>query len=78
MANGVPKPLNFPNNGDGFDRDASRALADWEFLKQLRELWPGKLVVKGITSVSDASQVQEIGADAVYIVPLYVLLIQIK
>ena len=67
LANGVPKPLNFPDNGDGFDRDASRALADWEFLKRLRELWPGKLVVKGITSVPDALQVQECGADAIYI-----------
>ena len=67
LANGVPKPLNFPNNGDGFDRDASRAVADWEFLKRLRELWPGKLVVKGIVNPEDAEKAIRLGVDGMIV-----------
>lgn len=67
VINGVPKPRNFASDNKTFDRKASRAGADWDFLKALRDRWQGKLIVKGITSPRDASRVQRIGADAIYV-----------
>ena len=40
---------------------------DWAFLQQLRERWPGKLVVKGVLAPQDAVRIQEVGADAIYV-----------
>lgn len=66
---GVPSPQNFTTTGegDGFNRKASRAGADWAFLEQLRERWRGKLIVKGITSSTDAVRAQQSGVDAIYV-----------
>ena len=33
----------------------------------LRKKWPGKLIVKGVTSTEDAQRVQSLGADAIYV-----------
>ena len=38
---------------------------DWEALAALRDLWPGKLVVKGILRKDDASRCAAMGIDAV-------------
>jgi (S)-mandelate dehydrogenase len=38
---------------------------DWAALAELRDLWPHKLVVKGITSVEDALLLEKAGVDAV-------------
>ncbi len=67
LIHGVPKPRNFASDNKTFDRKASRAGADWGFLQALRDRWTGKLIVKGITSPMDATRVQRIGADAVYV-----------
>ena len=69
LFNGVPAPRNFPGmeKKGGFDRNASRAGADWDFLGTLRKRWKGNLVVKGITSTRDARRVREAGADAIYV-----------
>ena len=40
---------------------------DWEFLRRLRDMWPRKLVVKGILHPDDAAMAVECGADAVII-----------
>lgn len=64
---GRPGPANFPTDGAQFDRNASRALANWAFLEKLRDLWPGNLIVKGVTSFSDAQRIQKLGADAIYV-----------
>lgn len=37
----------------------------WDDLKQLRDQWPRKLIVKGILSVEDAKQCEALGVDAV-------------
>lgn len=69
LAAGVPRPMNFTDS-DGastFDRGASRSGADWEFLQVLRDRWPGKLIVKGVTSGDDARRVCSVGADAIYV-----------
>ena len=67
LVHGVPEPRNFATESKGFDRNASRAGADWAFLQELRERWSGKLIVKGITSPVDAVRVQGLGVDAVYV-----------
>lgn len=67
LAHGVPRPRNFALEGKSFDRKASRAGADWEFLQLLRDTWKGKLIVKGITSAEDADRVQSLGVDAIYV-----------
>ncbi|MEP3279668.1 MAG: alpha-hydroxy acid oxidase, partial [Stappiaceae bacterium] len=66
---GVPSPQNFArdNSEAPFDRHASRAGADWDFISVLRERWPGKLIVKGVTSPVDAKRIQALGADAIYV-----------
>ncbi|MGI9393459.1 MAG: alpha-hydroxy acid oxidase [Boseongicola sp.] len=67
LLRGVPKPRNFATEGESFDRNASRAGANWSFLQGLREIWAGKLIVKGITSPEDAVRVQSLGVDAIYV-----------
>ena len=69
LMSGAPSPQNFGAKDEEFkfDRNASRAGADWGFLEKLRDRWPGKLIVKGITSQSDARRVQSLGADAIYV-----------
>ncbi len=66
---GAPEPVNFKStSGDAqFDRNASRAGANWEFLKRLRDLWKGTLIIKGVTSTQDALRIQRAGADAIYV-----------
>ena len=67
MKQGAPKPKNFAADGNQFDRHGSREGADWDFLDRLRELWKGRLVVKGVTSVPDAVRIQASGVDAIYV-----------
>ncbi|MDG1936249.1 MAG: alpha-hydroxy acid oxidase [Paracoccaceae bacterium] len=64
---GRPGPANFPKDGAQFDRNASRALANWAFLEKLRDLWPHNLIVKGVTSFSDAQRIQKLGINAIYV-----------
>jgi isopentenyl diphosphate isomerase/L-lactate dehydrogenase-like FMN-dependent dehydrogenase len=40
---------------------------DWDFLKRIRDMWPRKLVVKGILHPDDAAKCAECGVDAVVI-----------
>jgi len=53
-------------SGD-FDRTASRADADWDLLKRIRDHWDGNLVVKGVLSVEDAVMLKEAGVDAIQV-----------
>ena len=64
---GQPTPAHFTTDGVQFDRNASRSLANWDFLKKLREFWTGHLIVKGVLSVPDAQQIKNIGADAIWV-----------
>jgi L-lactate dehydrogenase (cytochrome) len=69
LAAGTPRPMNFTdsNGSNTFDREANRSGADWSFLKVLRDKWPGKLIVKGVTSAVDAHRIRGLGADAIYV-----------
>ena len=40
---------------------------DWELLKELRDRWPGKLVLKGIMHTDDARMARSLGADGVVV-----------
>jgi (S)-mandelate dehydrogenase len=40
---------------------------DWDDVKRLRDMWPGKLIVKGIVHPEDAINAADSGADAVII-----------
>ena len=67
LMRGAPTPKNFSADGKQFDRHGSREGADWDFLDRLRELWKGRLVVKGVMSVPDALRIQASGVDAIYV-----------
>jgi (S)-mandelate dehydrogenase len=64
---GRPEMANFSEPGFEFDRTASRAAADWEYLARLRDEWKGNLVVKGVTSVQDAKTLKKAGVDAIQV-----------
>ncbi len=40
---------------------------DWDFLKRIRDMWPRKLIVKGILHADDAVKCDEAGVDGVVI-----------
>ena len=66
---GTPELANFANdpNDASFTRTATRGLLDDVFLKQLRDAWPGQLIIKGIVTVDNAQHAVNHGADAVYL-----------
>lgn len=64
---GKPDMANFQIAGFEFDRKASRAKADFGTLAKLREMWPGKLVVKGVLDAEDAILIKEVGVDAIQV-----------
>ena len=43
------------------------AAFDWEELKRLRELWPGKLLLKGVERPDDAERAAALGCDGVVV-----------
>ena len=63
---GAPTLANFDNNG-AFDRTASRAGVNWDFLDRIRQRWKGKLVVKGVLHAGDAKQLVAHGVDAIQV-----------
>jgi len=40
---------------------------DWEYIKRLRELWPGKLLLKGVERPDDAERAAAVGCDGVVV-----------
>lgn len=67
LLHGRPQMANFLMDGYDFDRTESRARATWDTLHQLRAMWKGKLVVKGILNVDDALSCRDAGVDAVQV-----------
>ena len=66
LTNGIPSPANFGKKLK-IDRNKARGSADWKFLKSLRKLWKGNLIIKGILNPKDAKKAEELGADAIYV-----------
>lgn len=48
----------------GRDQDAS---LDWEVIKRVRDVWPGKLLVKGVVHPADAERAVLLGCDGVIV-----------
>ena len=68
LLGGVPSLVNVQTSKDGqFKRDSGRGAIDWNFLQELRDYWPHKLIIKGVLSVDDALRMQQAGADSIYI-----------
>ncbi len=69
LLNGIPKPMNYVTSETQktFDRNASRASGDWTFLKNLRDRWKNKLIVKGVLSIDDAVELYNLGVDGIWI-----------
>jgi L-lactate dehydrogenase (cytochrome) len=67
LLRGKPVMANFQMEGYAFDRTESRARATWDTLARLRDLWPGKLVVKGVLDVEDARTLAAAGVDAIQV-----------
>lgn len=67
LAAGKPQMANFEMDGYEFDRTESRAKATWDTLAKLREMWPGKLVVKGVLDVEDAANLKKAGVDGIQV-----------
>ena len=40
---------------------------DWEYIKRLREMWPGKLLLKGVERPDDAQRAVTVGCDGVVV-----------
>ncbi len=67
LAAGKPQMANFEMDGYDFNRTESRAKATWDTLAKLRDMWPGKLVVKGVLDVEDAANLKKAGVDAIQV-----------
>lgn len=66
-----PAPAEYPLPPPGDPERGRYALKDdsldWKFLAELRALWPGKLVVKGVLAPEDARACVEHGVDGVIV-----------
>lgn len=44
-----------------------RAAPDWDYLRAVRDLWDGPLVIKGVLDARDAPRLRDAGADAIWV-----------
>lgn len=44
-----------------------RAAPDWDYLRAVRDLWDGPLVIKGVLDAGDAVKLRDAGADALWV-----------
>ena len=62
-AQGVSDPTSLSSwTAEAFDESL-----DWDRIKQLMDMWGGKVVLKGILDVEDAERAVEVGADAIVV-----------
>ena len=71
---GMPRHWNYPkkyqasiNRGLPETSPQNSTTMTWEHIGRLRQVWPGKLVVKGIQSADDARKAVDQGADGVVV-----------
>ena len=71
---GMPERVNFPDElkgkittAYGGNKDTRSDSLSWDDLKALRDIWPGKLLVKGLLHPEDALKSVEHGADGIIV-----------
>ena len=69
MANLEGYPFSTPTGTDivtavGREMDAG---LDWEYIKRLRDQWPGKLLLKGVERPDDAERAAAVGCDGIVV-----------
>jgi (S)-mandelate dehydrogenase len=71
---GMPERVNFPDElkgkittAYGGNKETRSDSLNWDDLKALRDIWPGKLLVKGLLHAEDAVKSVEHGADGVIV-----------
>ncbi len=71
---GLPERVNFPDElkgkvttAYGGTKDTRSDSLNWDDLKALRDIWPGKLLVKGLLHPDDCEKSVEHGADGVIV-----------
>ena len=71
---GMPERVNFPDElkgkittAYGGNKDTRSDSLNWDDLKALRDIWPGKLLVKGLLHPDDAAKSVELGADGIIV-----------
>ncbi|MCG6885272.1 MAG: alpha-hydroxy-acid oxidizing protein [Silicimonas sp.] len=62
-ASGVSDPASL----SGWIAEAFDPSLDWDRVKQLMDMWDGKVILKGILDVEDAEKAAELGADAIIV-----------
>jgi isopentenyl diphosphate isomerase/L-lactate dehydrogenase-like FMN-dependent dehydrogenase len=74
MTTGMPRHINFPAKyQEKFTGKATAAKAlqadrlSWDDVRKLRDIWPGKLVIKGIMREADAKKAVDYGVDGIVI-----------
>jgi (S)-mandelate dehydrogenase len=69
MANLEGYPFSTPTGTDivtAVGREIDAGL-DWEYIKRLRDQWPGKLLLKGVERADDAERAVSVGCDGVVV-----------
>ncbi len=56
-----------PSSLSSWTAEAFDPSLDWDRIKQLMDMWGGKVVLKGILDVEDAEKAVEVGADAIIV-----------
>jgi isopentenyl diphosphate isomerase/L-lactate dehydrogenase-like FMN-dependent dehydrogenase len=71
---GMPQRVNFPvelqgkiTSAYGGSKETRNDTLNWDDLKALRDIWPGKLLVKGLLHPHDAEKSVEHGADGIIV-----------
>ncbi|MEM7711527.1 MAG: alpha-hydroxy acid oxidase [Pseudomonadota bacterium] len=56
-----------PSSLSSWTAEAFDPSLDWDRIKELMEMWGGKVILKGILDVEDAQKAVEVGADAIVV-----------
>jgi isopentenyl diphosphate isomerase/L-lactate dehydrogenase-like FMN-dependent dehydrogenase len=74
MTTGMPRHINFPEKYQHkftgkatIAKDLQTDKLGWDDIARLRDIWPGKLIIKGIMRIDDAQQAVAYGMDGIVI-----------
>ncbi|MCL4170613.1 UNVERIFIED_CONTAM: hypothetical protein GTU68_007507, partial [Idotea baltica] len=64
---GHAKGVTDPSSLSSWTAEAFDHALDWDRIRELRKMWGGKVILKGILDVEDAKMAAEVGADAIVV-----------